>query len=365
MTETYTIRRFREGDLEGYLSLYADVFGTRPDEEWFQWKYRDNPYVDHVPIYVAVVADEIVGARSFFALPLWTGQGTILALQPCDTMVHEAHRRKGLFTRMTEAAIEGYRNGEPELCFNFPNSKTRSGNQKLGWRITAEKELYYRIHDPAAVAGATGNRGVIELASSVVSPVAKGYLAVRDFLSDAAEPGVTVRRHETIPAECLESLYREAVPDGFHVVRDEQFLQWRFRNPNWEYEVYIATSDNRDVAAMITGTDRSADLTKTMIVDVLSVDGESAAVLDRLLSAVLEDNQTADLIVALGNSIHDDVLLKRGFLPDSKPPLSPITETTTLMVRPLSDAESQWTIGGKAIDDARNWETTFISHDRN
>ncbi|OLZ40415.1 hypothetical protein A6E15_05180 [Natrinema saccharevitans] len=361
----YTIRRFRRGDLEGYLSLYDDVFGRRPDEGWFRWKYRDNPYADRVPIYVAAANGEIVGARSFFALPLRTGRTVVRAVQPCDTMVHEAHRRQGLFTRLTEAAIEDYRDGEPELCFNFPNSKTRAGNRQLGWRVAAERTSYYRIHDPSAIAAGSGD-GVMALASSAASPVARGYLAAWDLVADGGSAGadVSVRRHEPVPAARLASLYRESVPDGFHVPRDERFLQWRLRRPDWEYRAYLATDGDRDRAAMITGTDRSPGLTRTMILDVLSgVDG-STAVRERLLTAVLADNRAADLLVASSDSIPRTTLLKRGFLPDDKPPLSPVTETTTLMVRPLSP-ESDWTLGGDAIDDGDNWATTYLSHDRN
>ena len=362
-SDPYAIRRFRAGDLEGYRSLYDDVFGARPNEEWFRWKYRDNPYADHVPIYVAEADGTVVGARSFFALPIRVGRERFRAFQPCDTMVREDHRRRGLFTRMTEAAIDDYRDGDPDLFFNFPNSKTRAGNRKLGWRVVTEKELYYRLQNPAAVARSVGAGRKARLAAAAASPVVKGYVSARESLSGirGEGPTVTLERHEELPVDRLESLYEEVVPDAFHVPRDDRFLRWRFRNPDWNYVTYLASSGGRDVAAIVTGTRTTGDLHKTSIIDVLSVPNVDDGVLDRLLAAVLQYNRAADLIVAMGGSIPRETLLNRGFLPDGEPPLSAVTETTTLMVRSLAD--DAWTLGGKAVDDANNWKTTFVSHD--
>lgn len=377
----YTIRRFRDGDFEGYRSLYRDVFGSQPADDWFQWKYRDNPYADHVPIYVAETDGEIVGARSFFALPLRTARDDVLAFQPCDTMVHEDHRRRGLFTRMTEAAIDGYRDGEPALFFNFPNSRTRAGNRKLGWRIVREKELWYRLQDPAAVAQSMTDNDVIRLAATAAGPAIKGYGAARGALAThpgASADGIAIERCEKVPAERLAALYQRSSPDAFHVPRDDGFLRWRFRNPDWAYRTYVASSGGDDVAAIVTGTRTLGNgLTKTTVVDVLSADGDRAAEIDRLLTTVLSDNRSTDLIVAMTSSIRREMLLNRGFLPDSRPPLDPVTETTTLMVRSLAGDEGAediegdndnevrdaWTLDGRAIDEPQNWKTTFVSHD--
>ncbi|NGM71210.1 GNAT family N-acetyltransferase [Natronolimnobius sp. AArcel1] len=366
-TDTYTIRRFRATDLEGYCSLYESVFGSRPDDEWFAWKYRNNPYADHVPIYLAEGDGEIVGARSFFALPIRADRETLLAFQPCDTMVHEDHRRQGLFTRMTEAAIADYQTGAPDLCFNYPNSRTRAGNKKLGWRIVAEKDQYYRMQNPGAVARSAGTGRAVELAASAATPLANGYAAARSTLSQLGQTkrAVTLERHETAPINRLTSLYHDSRPDVFHVPRDEQLLRWRLQNPNWEYSTYLATVDGQDVAAVITGTQTSGGLTKTSIFDVLTRNGEQTAVLDHILAAVCQYNRRVDLIVALGGSIPRETLMNRGFLPDNTLPLSPITETTTQMVRPLMADETTWTLGEHdwAVDDPTNWKTSFISHD--
>ena len=94
----YGIRRFRPDDVDAFLELHRDAFGADHGREWFAWKYEENPYVYHVPVFVAERAGDLVGARPFFALELSVNDGRHLALQPCDTMIHPDHRQRGLST---------------------------------------------------------------------------------------------------------------------------------------------------------------------------------------------------------------------------------------------------------------------------
>ncbi|MFB9804071.1 GNAT family N-acetyltransferase [Haladaptatus pallidirubidus] len=91
----YVVRWYEERDLSGFLSLDRAVFGRNRSERWFRWKYVDNPYIDHVPVFVVEKDGEIVGTRPFLAFRMRTGSETVLALQPADTMVHPEHRRRG------------------------------------------------------------------------------------------------------------------------------------------------------------------------------------------------------------------------------------------------------------------------------
>ncbi|WP_254861875.1 GNAT family N-acetyltransferase [Halovivax gelatinilyticus] len=179
--DAYRIRHFRERDTDPLLSLHASVFDREWGRAWFRWKFVDNPYVDHVPILVATRDGEIVGCRAFFALELRIDGETRLAFQPCDTMVHPDHRRRGLFSRMNERALEYYAERSPALCFNFPNQYSKPGNLKHGWREIGTVPMYYRLQDPAALADAIGVRD-----STREEPAGEGETGSRDDGSGAA-----------------------------------------------------------------------------------------------------------------------------------------------------------------------------------
>jgi len=101
--------------------------GTRHTPEWFQWRFQENPYVDHVPVFVATTDGDVVATRPFFVLPMSIGGTETLALLTVDTMVHPDHRRQGLFTALTEASIQWYARREPTFVFNQPTTAARPG----------------------------------------------------------------------------------------------------------------------------------------------------------------------------------------------------------------------------------------------
>lgn len=354
----YEIRRYHPRDREGFLSLYSAVMGDEKQDRWFDWKYAKNPYIDHVAMLVGVCEGTIVGARPFFALPVSINGEDEVALQPGDTMVHPDHRRHGLFTRMTEQAIERY-TGEHPFFFNFPNHRSRGGYLKLDWETVSERSSYYRIEHPERVGTSLSDRTAIELLSKLSSPIAQGYYRFRDVTASVPAQA-DIRTESEPPAAELATLYRTSVPDAIHVLRDEQFYEWRFNNPDWEYTTYLLDGETEPEAAIVTGTSATAGLTTTKLVDVLPLENTSKVGLRGLLSQILADHTETDLFVAPSQGIPDSVLRAFGFHADTVPPFSLLTTQTTHVVRSLIDS---WTQNGLQIADPDSWHMTFVEED--
>lgn len=354
----YEFRPYRAGDREEYLDLYAAVLDGTAESEWFAWKYEDNPYVDHVPVVVATDGEEIVGARSFFALRMAVAGDRSVALQPCDTMVHPDHRRRGLFSRMTERAIERY-SGDYPFFFNFPNRLTLQGNLDLGWRLVSTRTSYYRVEDPARYAREQTDRAVLRLAGRIAAPL----VAARHRLLDArysAPAGVSVRKERDPPVEELSTLYRKSAPDEMHAVRDEEFYGWRFRNPDWKYATYVAEGRSGPAAAVVAGTSRGPGPVITRLTDVMPLRNLPAVAAGALLDRIIGDHPGTDLFVAPSEVVPDSVLREFGFLPDSSPVLAPLASQTTHVVRSLT---GDWERDGVALTDPDEWLLTFAEED--
>ena len=352
----YDVRQYRPGDRAAFLSLYREVFGEAKSEEWFAWKFEENPYVDHVPVLVATDGGDLVGARSFFALPV-DGDGPEVALQPCDTMVHPEHRRRGLFTRMTERAIERYRGAHP-FFFNFPNRLTLQGNLDLGWRVVSERASYYRIEDPGSVAAARTNRTLVRLAADLAAPLLRVYYRLRARSAPAAAD-VPVEVHDRPPAGELAALYRRSVPESIHAVRDERFYGWRFGNPDWEYTAYVAGGDDPS-AAVVVGTATDGPPARTRLTDVVPLEAAPEPALAALLERVLAAHADTDLFVAPGQGVPAPLLRSFGFHADRSPALSLLANPTTHVVRSLT---GEWDHGGRRLVDPDEWLLTFAEED--
>lgn len=355
----YQIRPFESADRDGFLDLYHAVMGGPRDPDWFEWKYTENPYVDHVPMLVTADGDDIVGARPFFALPIAINQSREIALQPGDTMVHPEHRRQGLFTRMTERSIERYA-GECPFFFNFPNHRSRPGYLKLDWEIVNEQPVHYRIENPAVVATSQSDRTAVRVAGTIAAPATRAYYKLRSF-GRTIDEDRTIRRTEEVPGDELLYLYRQAVPDQIHAERDEQFYRWRFENPQWSYSTFLAEGPSGPEAAIVTGT-RTEDsgLRTTRLCEVVPLDDPPEAILGDLINRILEDHADTDLFAAPTEVIPNSVLRSYGFRPDDARPLSSLTETTTHVVRTLNGG---WKIHGVDITQAENWTMTFLERD--
>lgn len=362
MTEQYTIRRFEEDDLEAFLSLFETTWERRRSRAWFDWKYRENPYVDRAPIFVAEsAAGEVVGARPFFALEMRCGDTVETCLQPGDTMVHPDHRRQGLFTRMTEAAIERYADAEPRLFFNFPNYRSRPGYEKLGWRLVSKRSTYYKIEN-LEYFGTTDSRAA-DLGVRLASGVASGGHGIVNRATDRLVGSDVEIASSADGVDALARFHDRHRPDEFHAIRDETFYEWRLSNPDWEYRTYLGYRRGDLEGAIVTGSRTNDDgFVVTSILEVLPLEAGEAdrGVLLGLLKRAIGDHPRTDLFKLPPDPIPDRIAGYCGFVGDDTFPLSRVASRTNHVVRAAGDG---WTVGAAPIDEPESWRMSFVEED--
>ncbi|WP_162224678.1 GNAT family N-acetyltransferase [Halorussus amylolyticus] len=365
--DPYTIQPYAREHRDGVLDLDETVWNRRRCTEWFAWKYERNPYLSEVPVYVATFDGKIVGARPLLAFRLAANGTEFLALQPSDTMVHPDHRGRGLFTRMTERAIDDYTDREPALFFNFPNGQARPGYRKLGWRTVGDRVTYYRIQNPKPLLSAYVDSDLGTAVGSVADPALAGYNGLHDWAADAASE-FRVERVDGVPADSLAALYRRRVPDRIHAVRDEEFYRWRFASPEWTRRTYLAVRDGDPVAGVIARTRTNADgIRLTQVADVVPLVGDEgrlgavASVFGRLLA----DHRNSDLVAISESPLPHSFLRERGFHRNDRFPFSRLkSHHRVLAVRPLdANPATPWAANGVSLTDESNWLVSFAERD--
>jgi GNAT superfamily N-acetyltransferase len=352
--EEYTVRWFDPSDREPFLSLYEQTFGGG-SEAWFRWKYVDNPRVSHVPILVATADGEFAGARAQVPFLMRAGDDTALAMRFGDTMVHPDHRRRGVFSRLTERALDHYAEMPVQFCYNVPNDRSRPGFLKAGGEAVADLPSFYRIQRPGALA-ASADDDRLATAARLAAPAARTYLAARDRLAAAPE-NATVVRHAELPVSLLAALYDRGHLPTVHAVRDETFLAWRYRNPEWSYRAYSATVDGRTAAALVAGTRTDDDgVTTTHVVDVLPMSNapNRETGLRALLAALPREYSDSDLLAYCGTALPRSLLRAHGFQFDGALPLSRVTSSRTLVAYDVGEGEP-WSVGGVDLRDGDSW----------
>ena len=374
------IRFYDSSDRDGFLDLYETVWERSRGTDWFGWRFESNPYRDGVQMVVAERDGELVGAEPLLPFRLRAGSTTIDAYQPVDWIVHPDHRRRGLFTGMTERLLPAY--SDADLLFNFPTDVLLPGLEKFDWRTVGDVPMSYRIHDPGHLRGEDGSNGsrFVHAALSAGGAVTRVGTALLDRINRPSS-GVTVDRYDEVPVETLVELYASAVPRRLHVTRDEQFLRWRFANPNWDTTTYVASKGGHPVASLVAARERLDGFTCTHLLDVQPMVASALPeqVFATLLSAVVADHRDADLLKASSN-VHPTLLSRFLFFGDTTFPLSRVTTTSTHVVRPLSldstgdtarengtghgdSGEGPWQVGGLDLTDPDSWHLTLADVD--
>ncbi|MFW6320465.1 MAG: GNAT family N-acetyltransferase [Halohasta sp.] len=336
--EEYQVRPYRPGDREKFCSLYETVWGRRKDADWFAWRFEANPYRDGVQMVVAERDGELVGAEPLLAFRLRIDGSVHEVYQPVDWIVAPDHRRRGLFTRMTERVLDRFL-PEVSLFVNFPNELLLPGLKKFGWRTVGPVGCRYRVQDTRPFverANAEPLPAAARTAANVGAPLVRAGLDVLDRLS--SPPEITVERSSEVPVDVIRGLYASAQPRASHFVRDREFLRWRFANPNWETTSYVAARDGETVASIVTATDTTPHCTLTRLLDIQPMcqrDADPAA-FEAALAAVVDDATDADLIC--GPTGYCPAVFRRyGFYRDDTFPLSTVSSTTTHAIRTPDD----------------------------
>jgi len=359
--ETYLIRRIREDDVQGFLDLHRGTeFELGGDREWFAWKFEDPPYLAHTPVFIAECGGEVVGARPFMPFRLRVGPRTLIGLQTADTMVHPDHRGRGVFSAMNDLAFAYYRRREPDVLFAMPNDRSRPAYLDMGARAVGPVRNHLRIETPSAFVGEKLGDWAPERTGDLLNGAVRGYLGLRDSRRNGHWRDLSVDRHASIPVGTLAELAESRLPDGFHTHRDRVFYGWRFENPSWEYDAFVATDGGEPIAGAVTGTRRFDGRVRTRISDVVPLAGEErlpgvAALLDRIIETKVE----TDVFAYAGRGLPSKLLRGFGFQPDDGLLLSPFSNATVLITMPLATGDPEWTVEGHDLSDPDNWQFPF------
>lgn len=263
--------------------------------DWFEWKMGASPWGPATVAYALDAATgDIAGVIAFGAWRFWHGGSIVNAALSYETFVSHRYQRRGLFSKLTTAAIEALRARNVALIVNFPNARSLPGFLKLGFEDLGGFQTWVR---PRGLVRTTrfayrmlrGRRTpVVPLASSTTVP--------DDWIAAAGE---LAEERRTFPVPWASS-------------RDADILRWRYATiPTYTY----ATSRARDVALLGRHEELAGMRTCRLLESLSTWRPSRRAVADALDE--LQAASRADVMVAQVTAVHP---LRRwlptlGFLP--------------------------------------------------
>jgi GNAT superfamily N-acetyltransferase len=160
-----TFRRATDDDLPVVVEVCGRALawnGDGTDAELFLWKHRDNPFGTS-PIWLAERPEGVVGVRAMMRWELCDPGGRRHpVVRAVDTATLPAHQGRGIFTRLTRAAVDDLTGEVVSAVFNTPNDRSLPGYLKLGWELIGRVPVGARPRRPAALLAMARSRVAAE-----------------------------------------------------------------------------------------------------------------------------------------------------------------------------------------------------------
>ncbi len=144
------IREANHSDIPDILKVLKASLGetsSKKTEEVWRYKHIGNPFGESL-VLVAEEGDEIIGVRAFMRWKWQQGEEVYSAFRAVDTATHPNHQGKGIFKKLTLKALEIANEQGDHFVFNTPNSQSKPGYLKMGWREVNKLKIQLRPLNP-------------------------------------------------------------------------------------------------------------------------------------------------------------------------------------------------------------------------
>ena len=274
------LRIATEADEPAILGLATRTLGWGPEPRWaelFRWKHDTNAFGPS-PRWVALDGDRTVGFRIFLRWEWRRPDGsTARAVRAVDTATDPDYQGRGIFTRLTRAALTDLVDDRVDFVFNTPNDQSRPGYLKMGWQVVGRPPVMVLPSGPAGVARLLRARTAAELWSE---PSAAGQAAADALATPAAEALAA-----SLPA-----------PATLSTNRTIDFLRWRYGLDELHYRVLTLSRDPAEGMAVFRVRRRGAAHEAT-VADLLVPDSRHGARAARRLLRTVARRSGADYAI--------------------------------------------------------------------
>lgn len=290
------------------FELMDTVWGSHMPPREFEWWFERNPVGSRL-VTLMQDGETVVGvaAMSFFRL-LVGGEEKQVAM-PVHVATHPGYRRRGIFPKLEAVNEERAAEQGSEVTLTFPNAASHPiFVGPLGWEDLPKRRLWARVLRPSAVPRYFLRR-----------PGKQGGLN---------EPSGEARHRGGVRVELLTSfgpqadgLWRAAAPCyRDHVIKDADYLNWRFAEAPREYRCFGAFRGERLAGIAVLGYAYRHGVSGGFLADLIAPPGERTAVVALLRRALEDVRGGADALIALPSPprAHRIAFLQAGFLPTYK-----------------------------------------------
>jgi len=364
----YEIRWFEEKDTNAFLDMFQLVFEEPMSEDYFNWKYIDNPLVKDKPLII--VAEELktgiqAGFRGCVPTILRAGEENFKAIITYDGMVHPDHRRRGISTMMYKFLFSSFNESSYKFYHGFSREIALFGHLKVGAINVFPVTDSVLILNSKNLVESMFDKGFYRL----LFPRLYSFYSLRNIFRLFRRPKLNVSL--TLgKIEDLEKIYNKwsQQTDKIHSVRDLKYLKWRFNDmPMAQPKYFIVNLDGKPNGYFII-TKLFDKTDSAMIFDYLIYD-DNPSIFKEAVIKIIEKYKDKDTVFtwAFTSPEFRSALREIGFLESTRFPFNRWVRKRFFITRPtameIDDNNKLWEINGKSISNPDSWYITPSSCD--
>jgi hypothetical protein len=306
----WSIRRYQPGDERQILELRAVTLDRLITEEQWSWQFNDNPVGSPI-IWLAEVENKIIGQYAILPLHMMINGETRTGSLSLDTMTHPDYQHQGIFTTLAKTTFKDV-STKIHLTYGIPNDLSYSGFiKKLQW--------FHICTIPQMVKILQWDKVLREYRIPSFIGKCLGYIfkVKNNRVVFPYNPSIKIKQIMSFDDRINEFWLKASGLKGVMVVRDKEYLNWRYANkPDHNYKVFIAENE-KDILGYIVITLKRNNLVRGFIVDLLALPN-STHIAQILITKIIEyfQGSGADIVECwmLENAPYYAILKKLGFI---------------------------------------------------
>ncbi|REL24734.1 GNAT family N-acetyltransferase [Rhodohalobacter sp. SW132] len=277
---TPKIRHATDEDKKMILDLLNKVFSSQQrsenlrDDRYWKWKFIDSVFGDSI-LTVADVNGEIVGFDHLWPWEFCYGDQIVKAVQPCDAVVDEKYRGKGLFKRMRNFGLAQAEKKGIQFAFNFPNMNSLPGNRSIGAKYLGKITWWVKILHPLNI--------------------------VMGAVSDKKSKALDMPDHYTLKPDFLDELALSTRTEinSIQIHRKKRFHHWRYlEHPTRSYGM-IRVKVKKKSTAIIFTVNQKGSTREMVVVDIVGDNIQKSEIVKYIVKAGRDVK--ADFIAVIDN----------------------------------------------------------------
>lgn len=272
MTTNLEFRTFQKGDEEGLSQLMREILKVDRDTKYWQWKYHQNPAGKHFMV-VALDKDKIVGAYGFIPFKMKVGSKVLLVAQGLDIAIFPSYRGKRTIFKLEKKSTELSILNNVVINYGFTNKVM---HRLVTRYYTVCYGRVYPIYNMAKVINPTPylqQRLHLPCLTPILGFAGRQLIKMTNKKKLLLPNGCKISEVTHFDYRFDEFWQKESKNYEIIIVRDSQYLNWRYIQNPISYKIYCIEQDE-SIKGFIVLKCSQEEVKRGRIVDIFVESGE-------------------------------------------------------------------------------------------